>query len=142
MHYLDKLTRVCTAFRTWDDFAEHLDRGYVPTIYSNTRRKRLLRRVLLCSGYRVWPTVAKRSRVRVCRERTSQMDFFDPSRRQITDSTLELLEALGDPPPRCRLCGGLLRAGDFLDPFYPQQRAGNVHLRCAKRDPNTDRAAA
>ncbi len=55
MNPLDSITRACTAFTTWAEFREHLDRGYCPTIYPRTRRNRILRRVVLAHGFAVWP---------------------------------------------------------------------------------------
>lgn len=60
MDSLDALTNAVTAFTTWAEFREHLDRGYVPTVYPDCRRKRLLIRLLNAHGYQVWPKPRKK----------------------------------------------------------------------------------
>ncbi len=55
MDALNRLTWSVTAFSTWGEFFAALARGYVPTIRPTTRRNRLLRRVVVAHGFRVWP---------------------------------------------------------------------------------------
>ena len=41
--FLDSLTINVTAFDSFAELISHMERGYIPTIRTNTRRKRLLR---------------------------------------------------------------------------------------------------
>ncbi|MCE9564923.1 MAG: retrotransposon gag domain-containing protein [Planctomycetes bacterium] len=54
VHPLDAITNAVTAFRTWDDFTRSMRGGYVPTIYPDNRRKRLLTRSVRAAGFRVY----------------------------------------------------------------------------------------
>lgn len=53
-NYLDVISNACTAFRTMADFERSMNTGYIPSIYQDTRRKRLLTRILRARGYRVY----------------------------------------------------------------------------------------
>lgn len=54
MVWLDGLVATCTAFRTWDEFAAAMLGGYVPTIWQDSRRKRLLTAFLCAEGWNVF----------------------------------------------------------------------------------------
>lgn len=62
MDWLDRLVSAVTAMNTMDQLVESMAGGYVPTIYPDSRRKRLLTRVLLALGWSVfdgWETVSR-----------------------------------------------------------------------------------
>lgn len=50
--WLDKVTQAVTAFPTYDALIEA---NYTPTIYPDSRRKRILRRMLKAEGIKVYP---------------------------------------------------------------------------------------
>lgn len=52
--YVDRLVRACTAFRSSDELEAALQRGYCPTLYQNTRRNRILTRMLVLAGFPVF----------------------------------------------------------------------------------------
>ncbi len=58
-HPLDALADATSAFPSWRAFVAAMAGGYTPTVYPNTRRKRLLRRAVVAAGYRVWPAAGK-----------------------------------------------------------------------------------
>ena len=51
--FLDSLSDACSAFRTFAEFERAMRGGYCPTIYQDSRRKRLLTRVIRAKGFRV-----------------------------------------------------------------------------------------
>lgn len=51
---IDTLVNAVTAFRTWDEMRAAMSTGYAPTIYQETRRKRLLTKVVRAAGFRVY----------------------------------------------------------------------------------------
>lgn len=53
--YQDGLTRAATAFASFGELMMAIAGGYGPTIYPDTRRKALLRRMLVGMGVRVYP---------------------------------------------------------------------------------------
>lgn len=61
--------------------------------------------------------------------------FAEPIRRVLTDAALRghIEDAC---PPKCRVCGHALKAGDFVDPHHPYEHRGNVHQRCAGDTPH------
>jgi hypothetical protein len=54
MVWLNALVASCTAFLSWDDMAASMLGGYVPTVWQDTRRKRLLTRFLCSEGWSVF----------------------------------------------------------------------------------------
>lgn len=54
MSFLDSLANAVTAFRTFAELQTACQNGYCPTIYQETRRKRLLTRVLNSCGFSVY----------------------------------------------------------------------------------------
>jgi hypothetical protein len=53
--YLDKLTKALTAFDTWGQFVAAMERGYVPTIYSDRGvRYRRLVQCVRAAGFKVY----------------------------------------------------------------------------------------
>lgn len=52
--FLDSLTINVTAFDSFAELISHMERGYIPTIRTNTRRKRLLRSLIVARGFRVF----------------------------------------------------------------------------------------
>lgn len=54
---LDKLTRACTAFRSWAEFKFSMENhGYTPTLRPvKSTQVDQLRRILSAAGYRIWP---------------------------------------------------------------------------------------
>jgi hypothetical protein len=53
-NWINGLVNAVTAFGTWEEMAEAMRGGYAPTIYQETRRKRLLTRVVRAAGFRVY----------------------------------------------------------------------------------------
>jgi hypothetical protein len=53
-NWMDSLTNAVTAFSTWAEMVEAMQGGYSPTIYQETRRKRLLTRVVRAAGFKVY----------------------------------------------------------------------------------------
>ncbi len=51
---LDVLVEACTACGTWAQMVQAMQGGYCPTIYQDTRRKRLLTKVIRAAGFRVY----------------------------------------------------------------------------------------
>ncbi|WP_439627433.1 hypothetical protein [Gemmata sp.] len=51
---IDTLVNVATAFRTWDEMRAAMMTGYAPTIHQESRRKRLLTKVVRAGGFRVY----------------------------------------------------------------------------------------
>lgn len=51
---LDAVTNAVTAFRTWDEMLASMRGGYVPTIYPDCRRKRVLTKAVRAAGFRVY----------------------------------------------------------------------------------------
>lgn len=51
---IDTLVNAVTAFRTWDEMRAAMAGGYAPTIYQETRRKRLLTKVVRAAGFKVY----------------------------------------------------------------------------------------
>ena len=64
----------------------------------------------------------------------------DPARRVLTDKAIEGYAKHDEPHPTCRVCGHALRAGDFVDSFYPYDHSGNVHQRCVPVAPEPARS--
>lgn len=58
----------------------------------------------------------------------------DPARRILSPVALRNFAADGDAP-KCRVCGGALKAGDYVDPHHPYEHRGNLHERCALTAP-------
>lgn len=54
METLNRLTRVVTAFNSWNEFVAAMETGYVPTMYPRTRREAILIKVVRANGFRVW----------------------------------------------------------------------------------------
>ncbi len=54
VNMLDKLVSATTAFDSWVAMCDSMAGGYVPTIYGNTRRRRILIRMVRSMGYRVF----------------------------------------------------------------------------------------
>ena len=52
--FLDALTINVTAFDSFAELVGHMERGYIPTIRTNARRKRLLRSIIIARGFRVF----------------------------------------------------------------------------------------
>jgi len=50
----DRLTRNLTAFRSFGEMAECMDRGYVPTIRPTSKARRELIEIVRASGHLVW----------------------------------------------------------------------------------------
>lgn len=59
-HPLDAATNATTAFRTWAEFVAAMRgdepgrQAYTPTIYQETRRKRLITRAVRAAGFKVY----------------------------------------------------------------------------------------
>ena len=51
---LDVLVAAVTACGTWAQMVKSMEGGYCPTIYQDTRRKRILTRVIRAAGFRVY----------------------------------------------------------------------------------------
>ena len=66
---------------------------------------------------------------------TVPQTFAEPRRRHLTRATLDGFAADGDDLPRCRVCGGALHPGDYVDPYHPYMHAGNLHAHCAADAP-------
>ena len=52
--WMNKLTHAVTAFETWAELVAAMRGGYCPTLRPESRRQRLLARVVRASGFRVW----------------------------------------------------------------------------------------
>lgn len=60
--------------------------------------------------------------------------FAEPARRTLTAAALAGFAAEGETP-KCRACGKPLVVGDKIDPFWPYDTTGNLHLRCVESAP-------
>lgn len=54
METLNKTTNAVTAFATWAELVEAMRGGYCPTIYQETRRKRILTKMIVAAGFTVY----------------------------------------------------------------------------------------
>ena len=56
---IDKVFRAIGAFDGYNDMAQKQANGYVPTIYPDTRRKRIAIRILKARGLKAWGNKGK-----------------------------------------------------------------------------------
>lgn len=54
MSILNRLTTATTAFASFSELLAACSTGYAPTLYQDTRRKRILTRALNACGFRVY----------------------------------------------------------------------------------------
>lgn len=54
MNWLDALTHAVTAFTTWGEMLTAMRGGYCPTLRPESRRQRLLTKVVRAAGFKVF----------------------------------------------------------------------------------------